>query len=276
MGKKTGKKPIPIDRIKRRDCKKINLIMTDLDDTLTKKGKITARAYGLLWRLKKANIITAIVTGRPAGWAHCMIKLMPVKYVIFENGAGILIEQDRGRKDLYPRIKESFLVSEETRKRNFKKLISIQNEVRKKFKNILVATDQFARMTDIAFDICEERVGLSSEIQQKLISFLRKKHMNYKISSIHINAWFGNYTKRTACEKLIKIIEEKEKKTVHSLFIGDSPNDEPLFEIADVSIGVANIKRYLPSMKFIPDYVTRKNFSDGFAEAIELILQRRR
>ena len=43
-----------------------------------------------------------------------------------------------------------------------------------------------------------------------------------------------------------------------SVYLGDSPNDEPLFKSFDFSIGVANVVEFLPQMQCPPTYVTQR------------------
>lgn len=59
------------------------------------------------------------------------------------------------------------------------------------------------------------------------------------------------------------------------LFIGDSPNDEPMFEAFSLSVGVANIKRFFTKIEFLPKYITLVSGGLGFAEMSSIILKRR-
>ena len=58
-------------------------------------------------------------------------------------------------------------------------------------------------------------------------------------------------------------------------FVGDSPNDEPMFAGVRNSIGVANIRAFLGRISRPPRYVTRAESARGFREAADLILAAR-
>jgi len=56
------------------------------------------------------------------------------------------------------------------------------------------------------------------------------------------------------------------------VFIGDSPNDEPMFARFPLACGVANVNRYVVYMKNFPAYVASRECGDGFAEIAEHII----
>ena len=68
----------------RRD---IRVVFTDIDDTLTTDGRLTARAYDALEALQAAGILVVPITGRPAGWCDHIARMWPVDAVVGENGA---------------------------------------------------------------------------------------------------------------------------------------------------------------------------------------------
>ena len=45
----------------------VRYILMDIDDTLTREGKLLASSYTALWKLKEAGLRVIPVTGRPAG-----------------------------------------------------------------------------------------------------------------------------------------------------------------------------------------------------------------
>ena len=59
------------------------------------------------------------------------------------------------------------------------------------------------------------------------------------------------------------------------LYVGDSANDEPMFGFFDMSVGVANVRRFLPRMDAWPKYITHKPGGHGFAELIDRVLELR-
>ena len=56
------------------------------------------------------------------------------------------------------------------------------------------------------------------------------------------------------------------------VFVGDSPNDEPMFAAFNRSVGVANVRAFLSQMKSSPKFVTASDSADGFCEVVDLVL----
>jgi hydroxymethylpyrimidine pyrophosphatase-like HAD family hydrolase len=50
------------------------------------------------------------------------------------------------------------------------------------------------------------------------------------------------------------------------VYIGDSPNDSPMFAYFPRSVGVANVRRFAGRMNAAPAYVTQFEAGAGFAE----------
>ena len=96
-----------------------------------------------------------------------------------------------------------------------------------------------------------------------------------KISNIHVNGWFGDFDKSTSCLKFAQKIfgwtkEELRKKAT---FVGDSPNDEPLFQLFDICFGVANLKEFATDMKHLPTHIANHDEADGFAEIAQHLIK---
>src|SRR6478752_7373647 len=62
-------------------------VLTDIDETVSTNGRLTAEAYGALEALKGAGFLVVPVTGRPAGWCDMVARFWPVDAVVGENGA---------------------------------------------------------------------------------------------------------------------------------------------------------------------------------------------
>ena len=60
-----------------------------------------------------------------------------------------------------------------------------------------------------------------------------------------------------------------------TLFIGDSPNDEPMFAYFPISVGVANIQSQLHCLQRRPAYVAAGHGGAGFVEMAERLLAAR-
>ena len=101
-----------------------------------------------------------------------------------------------------------------------------------------------------------------------LAGLMRAEGLSAKISSIHVNGWFGSYDKLAMSKRLLA--EEFGCRAAQLrkdfAFAGDSPNDAPMFAFFDHSIGVANVTRFKGKLEAEPKYVTRGAAGAGFAE----------
>jgi len=242
----------------------IKAVFSDLDDTLTEKGQLNSATLQGLERLAMRNIWLVIVSGRPAGWADALMRLFPLDAVIFENGAGMMVrEKDRIRTELLAKdidFGKQKKILEET----FKK---IKTEIPK----AKLATDQRYRLCDYAVDFNEEPPFLNDAQVDKVMAIVKKNpKLTAKLSSIHVNYWYGNHTKVSACEHLIAKFGKAHGVTKKNIvFSGDSPNDEPLFAYFPNSVGVANVRRFLPKMKAKPKFIAQNPGGTGFLEIVK-------
>ena len=244
-------------------------ICFDIDDTFSSHGKITAVAFDSLWRLKKAGFTLIPVTGRPAGWCDLIARFWPVDGVVGENGAFSFYmgEGKRKRIDTLPEADAKLAKS---------KLHALKTAILAKYPHAEFASDQGYREYDLAIDFCEDVPAWKEADVDALVKFCEAQGAIAKISSIHVNAWFGHYTKIEGIRHFLKTVgPELKLPEFHELiYAGDSPNDEPMFEAFPLSVGVANVKPFLPKMKHPPKFVTSSEAGAGFAELAELLLSR--
>jgi HAD superfamily hydrolase (TIGR01484 family) len=237
----------------------IKYLFTDIDDTLTNDGKLLAKPYEMLWKLAESGIQIIPITGRPAGWCEMIARFWPVHSVIGENGAFYFSYQNK-------KMKRHFFIDEEQRLENQKKLQQIELEVLEKIPQAATSSDQFTRLFDLAIDFCEDVQPLNSEKIDQIVQVFETHGAKAKVSSIHVNGWFGDYDKRSMCE----VFFEKEfKRTLAEdqqdcVFVGDSPNDEPMFGFFQNSFAVANIQKFLDQLKMPPKYSIPKLGGEGF------------
>lgn len=246
------------------DPRGIQVVLTDLDDTLTDHGQITPDAYSALWDLQKAGFKVGIVSGRPAGWADALIRLWPVDAMVFENGAGFVYREG-------PKVLRTFLASSEARLQAQTELDQVFAEIRSQIPAAKLASDQSFRLFDYAIDFAEEPPLLSETEVTQILELLRSHpEITAKLSSIHINFWKGSHTKLDACRILLQDLWKTDPK--HVLYCGDSPNDEPMFEAFDRSVGVANIQDFVDRLLVTPQYITRSRGGSGFREIVARLL----
>ncbi len=261
-----------INDITRAECEGIRGVLFDIDDTFTLSGRLIPEAFSALWELHRHGLVLAPITGRPAGWCDHIARMWPVDGVIGENGA-FYYYYDHEKHKLRQRY--IFTADEVAGKR--KELESIKEELLSKVPGARVASDQPFRIFDLAIDFREDISPLSDADIEEICNIFKRHGAEYKVSSIHVNGWFGAYNKlsttRLFLEERLSITWDKAVKTF--VFAGDSPNDEPMFAAMDLTVGVANIRHFSSKMKHLPRYVTSKNGGLGFAEMAGIILENR-
>ena len=246
----------------------IQFLFTDIDDTLTDEGQLHATAYAALWSLAENGIKVIPVTGRPAGWCEMIARQWPVAGVVGENGAFYF-------RYFKQKMHRHFFLDEVTRLENQKKLSHIQQEIFQAVPGAALASDQFCRLFDLAIDFCEDVPPLTSVDVQKIVALFEKHGAQAKVSSIHVNGWFGTYNKLTMalCYLEREWQVKAEQAPVVAGFSGDSPNDEPMFAYFPHSFGVANIKKFIVNLKSPPTYVTTHEGGHGFVEIAQQIIK---
>lgn len=259
----------PLSEMEPNTARDLAALFSDLDDTLTTGGRLPADAYRALWDLRDAGIAVVVVTGRPAGWADLIMRLWPVAAVVGENGACIYRLDEEGR------ARRWYAQDEPTRARNHEALMELGRIIVAEVPGLRLAADQRFRETDLAIDISEEVPELNEETLRMIRDLLESRRLTYKISSIHINAWFGDYDKASTCRRFVREILHDEPGSSRQLFVGDSPNDEPLFAAFPLSVGVRNIERWASEMKTPPVHVTPSPGAAGFVELATHILRHR-
>lgn len=244
-------------------------LFTDIDDTLTTQGKLPAASYQALWQLAQNQIAVIPVTGRPAGWCEMIARFWPVAGVIGENGGFYFRYQNS-------QMGRHFYFEEDQRKENQQRLEKIRQRVKKEVPKSQVASDQFCRIMDLAIDYCEDIPPLSEIEVEKIVDIFNSEGAQAKISSIHVNGWFGDYDKLTMCRTFLKNEYGVEADSCKNqmAFCGDSPNDEPMFGYFPISFGVANLLRFQSKMVHLPKYIASKEGGSGFAEIVAAILSK--
>lgn len=241
-------------------------IFFDIDDTFSSHGKIRHEAYAAIWRLKEAGKLVVPVTGRPAGWCDHIARMWPVNAVIGENGA--LYFMMKGGK-----LVKKYAADESKRSMYKKRLEQIRDEVLREVPGTALASDQDYREFDLAVDFCEDVPHIGEEGINKIVEIGKKYGAITKVSSIHVNIWFGEHTKLTTTKLFVKneLGMDLDKDNKRFVFCGDSQNDEPMFEYFKNSVGVANVMNFKDRLKFFPNYITTKESGDGFAELAKIL-----
>lgn len=249
--------------------KKIRYVLSDIDDTLTLNGRLPAVVFAAMERLQKAGIGLIPITGRPAGWCDHIARMWPVDGIVGENGAFYFQYDNSQRK-----MKRLYFKSEELRKADRQKLEKLKLEILDKIPGCRVSADQAYREADLAIDYCEDVPPLPMKDVDKIVRLFEEAGARAKISSIHVNGWFGAYDKLTMTRMLFEEVFKDDLEAIKEdvIFIGDSPNDVPMFRFFPHSVGVANILQFKEKITHKPAWVTQQEGGYGFAEMVDSIL----
>jgi len=247
-------------------------VLTDIDDTISTHGRITAEAYGAMERLRAAGKLVVPITGRPAGWCDHIARMWPVDAVVGENGALYMRYDAAGR-----RLVKRFVADDATRRANRDRLAAIGARILAAVPGTALASDQLYREADLAIDFCEDVAPLPRAAIDRIVALMEAEGMTAKVSSIHVNGWFGAYDKlamtKTLFAEAFAIDLDRERERF--VFAGDSPNDAPMFAYFPHSVGVANVRAFADRIATLPAYVTEREAGAGFAELADLLLAAR-
>ncbi len=259
----------PIEKMPAAVKKGIRYVLADIDDTLTLDGRLPAVVFAAMEDLKKAGIRMVPITGRPAGWCDHIARMWPVDGIVGENGAFYFHYDDSRRK-----MKRRYFKSEKQRKIDSKKLEKLKGVILSQIPGCRVSADQQYREADLAVDYCEDVPPLPMEDVDRIVRLFEEAGARAKISSIHVNGWFGEYDKLTMTRMLFAEVFKDDLAAVKEniIFVGDSPNDVPMFRFFPHSVGVANIEAFKEKIAHKPAWVTRREGGYGFAETVDLIL----
>jgi len=263
----------PIESITPEQLRNLKGVLFDLDDTFTTHGKIPACSFTALWDLRNAGLTIVAVTGRPAGWCDHIARMWPVDGVVGENGAFYFWFDEKEGK-----LKKRFLDTDSVRAERRQRLITIKDEILAAVPGSAFASDQLYRETDLAIDYCEDVPPLGPEAVKKICQIFEANGATCKVSSIHVNGWFGKYDKLGMAKRFMKERFGLDLDGVKASFAycGDSPNDEPMFGYFPISVAVNNVLKFVDQIQTLPAYITSAEGGQGFAEFANHILKYRR
>ena len=259
----------PIDKFSKNSKKEIRFVLADIDDTLTVNGRLPAAVFTAMENLQQENKRVVPITGRPAGWCDHIARMWPVDAVVGENGAFFFRYDDQLRK-----MQRRYFKSEKQRASDRANLEQLKIDILKKIPGCRVSADQAYREADLAIDYCEDIPALPVQDVDKIVGCFEKAGAHAKVSSIHVNGWFGDYDKLTMTQLLFEEVYRETLAEIKNevIFIGDSPNDAPMFAYFPNSVGVANVLQFAERLSSKPAWVTRKKGGYGFAEMVALLL----
>jgi HAD superfamily hydrolase (TIGR01484 family) len=262
----------PLTALPAAACRAFRGVLTDIDDTLSTQGRVTADAYSAMERLRAAGLLVIPITGRPAGWCDHIARMWPVDAVVGENGALYMLHDEAAHK-----LIKRYALTESERSAARARLAEIGARIMREVPGSALASDQHYRETDLAIDYCEDVAPLPREAVDRIVATMRADGMTAKVSSIHVNGWFGSFDKLTMTRTLLR---ERfgiglDACRAEFVFVGDSPNDAPMFDFFPYSVGVANVRRFADRLATAPKYIAEREAGAGFVETARHILAAR-
>ncbi|MFZ9677268.1 MAG: HAD-IIB family hydrolase [Quisquiliibacterium sp.] len=247
-------------------------VLLDIDDTLTTDGRLEADSYRALEALHERGFIVIPVTGRPAGWCDMIARFWPVHAVVGENGA-FYFSYDHDQRKMHRRHASS----QAERSANRKRLDVLAEAILAAVPGAAIASDQAYREVDLAIDFCEDVAPLPPRSVDRIVALFEAAGAIAKVSSIHVNGWFGSHDKLTMTRHLLADLFgcDAEAAREQVVFVGDSPNDAPMFGYFTDAVGVANVEQMRDRCEFLPRWITTGRSGAGFVELAGVLLDSR-
>jgi HAD superfamily hydrolase (TIGR01484 family) len=250
----------------------VTCLLTDIDDTVTTDGLLPSTSLAAMEALAHAGLRLVPVTGRPAGWCDHIARMWPVDAVVGENGALWFAYDRRAR-----RMRSGFAKSRDERKADRVRLDQLRETILAAVPGANVASDQDYRIADLAIDFREDVEPLDADSVDRIVALFESAGATAKVSSIHVNGWFGHYDKLSMTRKCLAAVFsldiDDEATADKIVFVGDSPNDQPMFAFFRNAVGVANVSEY--ALAKPPRWVTNSKGAAGFKELADSLLEAR-
>ncbi|SEL49291.1 hypothetical protein SAMN05216359_11019 [Roseateles sp. YR242] len=265
----------PLKSCSREEWRALVGVLTDIDDTLTEHGALAPAAREALARLADAGVPVIAITGRPAGWSEPFARAWPVRGIVAENGGVLLHRHGPDWQTPEPEpLTIEFAQDEPTRLGHFERLQRCAADILARVPGALLARDIAGRLTDIAIDH-SEFTHLPPAGIEAVCAVMRAHGLRATVSSIHINGWIGDHNKWTAAAWAVPRLTGRLFDPAEWVYVGDSSNDQLMFERLPLTVGVANIQRFLPLLTHRPAYVAAGERGLGFAEVVQALLAAR-
>lgn len=240
----------------------VRFVLTDMDETLTWRGRLSAATYQALEQLQQAGIRVIPVTAAPAGWCDQMARMWPVDGVIGENG-GFFFRRE-GAHGLVRRFWHGQYAGAVMQQLRDKADI-----IGRRIASATLADDQPFRLASLAFS----RSGDAGQ-ERDLAAAMREAGLDVTINNLWVLGWIGGYDKLTAARKMLEEdygIDDQAAQQVLA-YSGDSLNDAPMFAHYRHTVGVATIRDCLDQLPKAPVWITQGPGGDGFVEFARAVL----
>lgn len=248
----------------------VRLIATDMDGTLTQQGQFTAALLHALTDLAEVGITVLIVTGRSAGWVQGLVSYLPIAGAIAENGGLFYPGLQLGQSGVQTR---KLLVPITDFDPHRRQLAAMFQALRKEFPTLCESEDNRFRLTDWTFDV----QGFTPDDLERMRDRCQAQGWDFTYSTVQCHIKLPDQEKAIG---LAQVLEQYfppfDAATV--VTVGDSPNDESLFDRASfpLSVGVANLLHYTDRLTHLPTFVTRSAEVEGFCELADRVISGRK
>ena len=242
-------------------------VFTDIDDTLTTEGAISPDALQALAELKAAGLHVVPITGRPVGWSEPFAQSWPVDAIVAENGA-VALQHQQGQA-----LRKLYQQDAAIRTANFARMQQVLAQIEQSIPGAMRSQDSAGRETDIAIDH-SEFTHLSQTAIDQVVRAMQTAGMTATVSSIHINGWYGEHSKLSGARWIVRQLwgRDLDSEIDRWVYVGDSTNDQVMFEHFTHSVGVANIRRFEAQLMHPPRFITPSERGTGFAEVARSLL----
>jgi hydroxymethylpyrimidine pyrophosphatase-like HAD family hydrolase len=194
--------------------------------------------------------------------------MWPVDGVVGENGAFYFFFDHTSKK-----LSQRFVKTAAEREADRERLTQVAQRILREVPGSALASDQRYREADIAIDFCEDVTALRREEVERIKAIMEAEGLTAKVSSIHVNGWFGGYDKLSTTKLFLREIFHipLDSRKNEFVFVGDSPNDSTMFGYFPHSVGVANVEEFLDLLPARPTYITPSRCGHGFVELVDTL-----
>ncbi|VVE66505.1 HAD family hydrolase [Pandoraea captiosa] len=244
----------------------VRFVLTDMDETLTYRGRLSAPTYDALARLEAAGIRVIPVTAAPAGWCDQMARMWPVDGVIAENGGLFLRRGPDGHH-----VERHFWHTHDRLDQIAAQLRAIAQRVKDALPEAAHADDQIFRLTSLAYRRGDEASD------RRILDVLTQAGANATVNNLWVLGWIGGYDKLSMSLRILDDVYgvDADAASEWIAYSGDSTNDAPMFGYFKHTAGVSTVVDYLPQLPVPPRWVTRGPGGTGFVEFADAILASR-
>lgn len=260
----------PIAEFPADAARKLRGIVFDIDDTVTRNGRLEQGAFKAMWRAFDAGLVLVAATGRPLAVADVVAHHWPIAAAIGENGAGWVFRDDQGR------IRQGYFADDVARANERALLQRITHQVAKELPTVRLASDAHGRRCDVAWDIGEFD-HVDEATVNALTALITREGASFSVSSVHAHAYVVRTDKAQGTVRAVYDATGRDirKERDAWLFVGDSGNDAAAFAFFEHTVGVSNVREHLARISTPPAYVCTEDRGRGFRELVDVLLSKR-